>query len=77
MARPQSRRAEAFRSKNVPSLRVSVVCGPLGRLSCPLRGGAVQGVRRWCGGGRSGGVARAVGIRIVDAGASEWRSVAG
>ena len=32
--------------------------------------GAIQGVCRWCGGGRSGGAARAVGIRIVDAGAS-------
>lgn len=65
------------RSKNVSSpLAVSVAGGPpraRASLVCPLRGGAVQGLCRWCGGGRGGGVARAVGIRIVDAGASEFR----
>lgn len=74
MSVPAGRRPPAFRSKNDPSLRVvSVGCGPRarGRLLCPLRGGAVRGLCRWCGGGRSGGVARAVGIRIVDAGASD------
>jgi len=62
MARPQSRRAEeAFRSKNVPSLRVSVVWpSPASFVSSS----------RWCG---SGPLPSAVGVAEDEA--AVWREL--